>query len=95
MIAFAIAAFAAAALGLCLVRIFIGPTLHDRLLALNASLVKAALIIAALAVASGNAAYVDTALAAVMIGLVLSVAALKLVRTKSFQPPLARLGEGA
>jgi multicomponent Na+:H+ antiporter subunit F len=93
MIALIIAAFAAVMLVLCLVRVFVGPTLYDRMLAMNATLAKAALIVAALAVATGNAAHLDAALTTVLIGLVFNVAVLKVFRAKSFQPPLARPGE--
>lgn len=95
MIALVIGAAIIVPLSLCAVRVFVGPTFYDRLLGLNAVLVKCALLVAAAAVAARAPEIVDVALSAMLAGLVVNVAVLKLVRTKSFQPPLARLGDGA
>ncbi len=93
MIALVAAAGLTLVLAFTLVRLFAGPTLHDRLLAVISATVKAALIAAALAAASGRGAGVDAALALMLGTLVLAVAALKFFRARTFQAPLARGAE--
>lgn len=78
---------------LLLVRLFAGPTLHDRAMAANLIGVLAALACAALGVAARNAAWVDVALALMFAALLSAAAAMKFFRTRSFQPPLARRGD--
>lgn len=90
MTALAAAAGAFIALLFCLVRLFAGPTLYDRTLAVNGVVIKLALIAAAGAVLSGRAAFVDVALAFVLALLVVNVAVLKVFRAGTFQAPLAR-----
>jgi multicomponent Na+:H+ antiporter subunit F len=88
--AVAAAAGAAFALLLGLTRLFIGPTLHDRLLAATGVAMKLAVIAAAAAVLTGQAAAVDVALALVFALLVVNLAVLKFFRAHTFQAPLAR-----
>jgi multicomponent Na+:H+ antiporter subunit F len=80
-------------LGLTLVRLFGGPTLYDRVLAANAVAAKVVLVIAAVAAATGEAALVDVALALALASFVVNAAVLKFFRARTFQAPLARVGE--
>lgn len=89
MIALVVATGLAIALGLVLARLFVGPTLYDRMLAANSVVVKAALICAALAVAGGRADWVDVSLALLIAGLICNAAVLKFFRARTFQAPLA------
>jgi multicomponent Na+:H+ antiporter subunit F len=93
MIALAAAAGAAIALALSLVRLFAGPTLYDRALAVSAAVVKAALICAAAAVIAGRSEWIDAAIALVLALFVVSAAVAKVFRARTFQAPLARAGE--
>lgn len=90
MIALIVAGVVAALLALTLVRLFAGPTLYDRALAVNAVIFKAALICAALSVVLERAEAVDAAFVLVLGALVLNTAALKFFRVRTFQAPLAR-----
>lgn len=81
-------------LALALVRLFNGPTLYDRALAANVVATAAALVCAAFAAFRQRPDLVDAALALVLGGFVVNVAVLKFFRARSFQPPLARAGEG-
>jgi multicomponent Na+:H+ antiporter subunit F len=95
MIAIAAALGASVALALAMVRLFAGPTLYDRMLATNAAVSKAVLVVAALAAAFGRAEWVDVALALVLALFVANVASLKFFRARTFQAPLARAREDA
>lgn len=95
MIALAAAGGAFAALILSLIRLFAGPTLYDRALAANTIVVKAVLISAAVAVAANRAEWLDATLAFAFALIAMNAAVLKVFRLRTFQPPLARDGEGA
>jgi multicomponent Na+:H+ antiporter subunit F len=90
----------AAAIGVCvlmaptLLRLFAGPTLHDRALAANTIVLQAALVCAALAVAAGRADWTDAAFALVLGAFVTHAAMLKFFRAGTFQAPMARGEEG-
>lgn len=76
-------------------RLFNGPTLYDRALAVHAMVLIAALAAASIAVAQRRADMVDLAIALIGADLVLAVAMLKFFRFRSLQPPMARAhGEG-
>lgn len=90
MIALVIAAAVVLLLALTLVRLFAGPTLYDRALAVNAIVFKAALVCAAISVVSGRSEAVDAAFVLVLGAFVLNAAALKFFRANTFQAPLAR-----
>lgn len=90
MTAIAAAAGAGIALLLCLIRLFAGPTLYDRTLAVNGVVIKLAVIAGAAAVLAARAVWVDVALAFVFGLLVLNVAVLKIFRARTFQAPLVR-----
>jgi len=93
MIAALIAAALAAALLLSLPRLFFGPTLYDRVLAMNVACLHAALIAAALSVMSARADWLDAAFALAFATFVLNVAMLKFFRARTFQAALASGGE--
>jgi multicomponent Na+:H+ antiporter subunit F len=93
MIALFAAAGALIALALTLVRLFGGPTLYDRVLAANAISAKVVLVIAAIAAAVGQAELVDVAFALALASFVVNAAVLKFFRARTFQAPLARVGE--
>lgn len=93
MIALIAAAGAAIGVLLALLRMFAGPTLHDRALGAYAVVVRAALACAAMAVLAGRSDWVDAAIALMLSAFVVNTAMLKLFRVRSFQAPLARAGE--
>jgi multicomponent Na+:H+ antiporter subunit F len=89
----AIASFAASGLALLtalfMVRLFIGPTLHDRLLAAQCVAVNACLLIAALATAAKRPDWVDAAIAMALGAFVVLAAGCKFLRYRSFQTALS------
>ncbi len=89
MIALAACIAAMATLALIIVRLLIGPTLQDRVLALNAVALTCAAICAAMASVARDGAWVDAAFALVIAAYVVDVAVLKFFRQNSFQAPLA------
>lgn len=89
MVVFGAASGLVLALALILARLFVGPTLHDRILAAHAFALKAALLIAALAVAAGARAWIDLAIVLVLVDFVIVAAALKFLRYRTLQAPLA------
>ncbi|MBX3430727.1 MAG: cation:proton antiporter [Hyphomonadaceae bacterium] len=93
MTALAAAVGVGLALLLCVMRLFSGPTLYDRTLAMNGVVTKIAVIAAAVAVATGRASLVDAAFAFLFASVIANVAALKFFRSRSFQPPLMRAEE--
>lgn len=90
MIGLAAAIGAGLALLLCVLRLFAGPTLYDRTLALNGVIIKTGLVVAGAGVATARVELVDAALALVLACIVLNVAVLKFFRAGTFQAPLAR-----
>lgn len=90
MTALAAALGVSIALLLCVVRLFAGPTLYDRTLAMNGIVIKVAIIAAAAAVATGRASLADAALAFLLASVVANVAVLKFFRSRTFQAPLMR-----
>ncbi len=93
MIALIIAAGVMAALGLSLVRLFVGPTLYDRALSATGAVIQLALLCAALSVATHRWELIDTALALILAVFVMAVAILKFFRTRNFQAAMASGGE--
>lgn len=94
MIALAVAAGAAIAIALSLLRLFAGPTLYDRTLAANTIVLNAALVCAAGASAARRSDGIDAALALMFVAFVINVALLKFFRARTFQAPLAQAREG-
>jgi multisubunit Na+/H+ antiporter MnhF subunit len=72
------------------VRLFIGPTLHDRALGARAVLVNAALACAAMAVVFNDASFADAAIILVLAAIVIAAAVTKIFRIRTFQAPLVR-----
>ncbi|KAF0171976.1 MAG: multiple resistance and pH regulation protein F [Hyphomonadaceae bacterium] len=93
MIALASALALAFGCVMLLIRFMRGPAPVDRLLAAHGVLLCAALLAATLA--ARDTRWIDAALALVLLGAVLVVAAVKALGKQSFQPPLAPLDEGA
>ena len=71
-------------IGLALARAFLGPTLYDRILAVNMVGTKTVLLIAVLAVLSGRTEMIDIALIYALINFIGVVAVLKLVEQGNF-----------
>ncbi len=93
MSALLIAAAALVGLLLSLVRLLSGPTLSDRVLALNAMVLNAALIAGAAALALRRADILEGVAMLLLAALVVNVAVLKAFAARSFQPALARSAE--
>lgn len=95
MMALVLAFGAGLALAFGLVRLFAGPTLHDRTLAAKTVLIRAVLVCAAIAVAAGRSDWLDAAFALMFAAFVLLVAVMKVFRARAFQTPLVRPAEDA
>jgi multicomponent Na+:H+ antiporter subunit F len=70
------------ALALYLVRAVVGPTVYDRILALNALGTKTVLLVAILALLAGRTDYLDIALSYALMNFVATLAMLKLVHLR-------------
>lgn len=82
---FSVAAFAIlVTISLALARAFLGPTLYDRILAVNMVGTKTVLLIAVFAVLSGRTDVIDVALLYALINFISVVAVLKLVEQGNF-----------
>lgn len=79
-----------ATMALALVRAFRGPSVYDRIVAVNAFGTKTVLIVALITVISGNFDLIDVALVYALINFITVVAVLKL----SAMRDLAAAGEG-
>ena len=75
---------------LCLVRLFLGPTLYDRVVAVNACILCVIVIVAAFAGVSPDARALDVCIALVFAMVVANVALFKFSYAKTFQTPIAR-----
>jgi len=73
-------------LGLALARAFAGPTVFDRILAVNAAGTKTVLLIAVLGFLMGRPDFLDIALVYALINFIGNVAVLKYVKYGSFAP---------
>jgi multicomponent Na+:H+ antiporter subunit F len=83
------------ALILVLVRALKGPTLYDRVLAVNAFGTKTVLILASLGFLTGRPDFLDIAILYALVNFVSTIAILKFFRYRSFQGGLDRRGRGA
>ncbi len=82
---FSVAAFAIlVTISLALARAFMGPTLYDRILAINMVGTKTVLLIAVFAVLSGRTSMIDIALTYALINFIGVVAVLKIVEQGNF-----------
>lgn len=78
------------AIGLTLVRALLGPTLYDRVLAVNSLGTKIVLFIGFLGFVLGRPDWLDIAVLYALINFVSTIAILKFFRYRSFQVPLHR-----
>jgi multicomponent Na+:H+ antiporter subunit F len=76
-----------------LVRALIGPTMYDRVLAVNSLGTKTVLVIGLLGFAMGRPDFLDIAILYTLINFVSTIAILKFFRYRSFQVPLVRKTE--
>lgn len=75
------------AMGLALARTLLGPTVHDRILAVNSFGTKTVLLIALLGALAGRADYLDVALLYALINFIATVALMKYSRSKELSRP--------
>lgn len=78
------------ALGLTLIRTLMGPTLYDRVLAVNLFGTKTVLLLGVLGFFMGRPDFLDLAILYALINFVSTIAVLKFVRYRSFQVTLVR-----
>ncbi len=79
---------------LLLIRTLIGPTLYDRVLALNSFGTKTVLALGLLGFVMGRPEFLDIAILYALINFVSTIAILKFFRYRSFQVPLVRRSTG-
>lgn len=79
---------------LLLIRTLIGPTLYDRVLALNSFGTKTVLVLGLLGFVMGRPEFLDIAILYALINFVSTIAILKFFRYRSFQVPLVRRSAG-
>lgn len=77
-------------ISLMLLRALLGPTLYDRVLAVNSFSTKTLLLLGLLGYVMGRPAFLDIALLYALINFVSTIAILKFFRYRSFQVSLAR-----
>ncbi|WP_291205708.1 monovalent cation/H+ antiporter complex subunit F [Hyphomonas sp.] len=87
-----LAALFAILIGMCLllVRALLGPTLYDRVLAVNSFGTKTVLVLGLLGFVMGRPDFLDIAILYTLINFVATIAVLKFFRYRSFQVPLVR-----
>jgi multicomponent Na+:H+ antiporter subunit F len=78
------------ALGLTLIRTLMGPTLYDRVLAVNSFGTKIVLLIGLSGFLMGRPDFLDLAILYALTNFVATIAVLKFVRYRSFQVTLVR-----
>ncbi len=78
------------AISLMLLRALLGPTLYDRVLAVNSLGTKILLLLGILGFVMGRPAFLDIALLYALINFVSTIAILKFFRYRSFQVSLTR-----
>ena len=81
-------------MALLLLRAFIGPTLYDRVLAVNSFGTKTVLALGLLGFVMDRPDFLDIAITYALINFVSTIAILKFFRYRSFQVPLVRRGTG-
>lgn len=81
-------------MALLLLRAFIGPTLYDRILAVNSFGTKTVLALGLLGFVMDRPEFLDIAITYALINFVSTIAILKFFRYRSFQVPLVRRGAG-
>lgn len=83
------------AIGLMLIRALSGPTLYDRVLAVNSLGTKIVLLLGVMGFLLGRPAFLDIAVLYALINFVATIAILKFFRYRSFQVPLIRRSGGS
>lgn len=83
-----------AAMALMLARALLGPTLYDRVLAVNSFGTKTVLLLGLLGFVTGRPDFLDIALLYALINFVGTIAILKFFRYRSFQVPMATTRRG-
>ena len=91
----AVALGLAVAMALMLVRLFAGPSLYDRVLAVNSFGTKTVLFLAVFAFLIGRPDAIDIALLYALINFVATIAILKFFRFRAFSQSIAGRGAGA
>lgn len=81
-------------MALLLLRAFIGPTLYDRILAVNSFGTKTVLGLGLLGFVMDRPEFLDIAITYALINFVSTIAILKFFRYRSFQVPLVRREQG-
>ena len=79
---------------LLLIRAVMGPTLYDRVLAVNSFGTKTVLALGLLGFVMGRPEFLDIAILYALINFVSTIAILKFFRYRSFQVPLSRRDTG-
>lgn len=93
MIALTVALAAIFVLALCLVRLLLGPTLYDRVIAANAIALISAVVAAALSVWRQDESGVDVSIALIIGAVVSNVAFLKFSSLRTFQAAIVNAQE--
>lgn len=88
---FAVAGMLLAGMVLILSRLFIGPTLYDRVLAVNAFGTKTVLFLVAFAMMVGEPAAIDIAILYALINFIATIAILKFFRYRSLEVALSQM----
>ena len=88
---FAVAAMLAVAMAVILARLFVGPTLYDRVLAVNAFGTKTVLFLVVFALMVGEPAAIDIALLYALINFIATIAILKFFRYRSLEVALSAM----
>lgn len=82
------------AIGLMLIRALKGPTLYDRVLAVNSLGTKIVLLLGVIGFLTGRPDFLDIAVLYALINFVATIAILKFFRYRSFQVGLSRRHSG-
>ncbi|XBQ15312.1 MAG: monovalent cation/H+ antiporter complex subunit F [Oceanicaulis sp.] len=88
---FAVAAMLAVGMALILARLFVGPTLYDRVLAVNAFGTKTVLFLVVFALMAGETAAIDIALLYALVNFIATIAILKFFRYRSLEVALSQM----
>ena len=82
------------AIAMMLVRALRGPTLYDRVLAVNSLVTKIILLLGVIGFLTGRPDFLDISILYALINFVATIAILKFFRYRSFQVSLDRRGRG-
>ena len=88
---FAVGAMLAFSMAIILARLFTGPTLYDRVLAVNAFGTKTVLFLVVFALMVGEPAAIDIALLYALINFIATIAILKFFRYRSLEVALSAM----